>query len=88
MPKKARKPIRNPDITNESPEYWSDVLTSWGLPAEKGRPARMWLEDGIGGKRLGRRASFVGSLADLQDVEEQEFRRRKGRVSSSGHGPE
>lgn len=88
MPRKLRKPIKNPDTSNESPEYWTKVLVSWNLASERGRPSRMHMEDGSGGKKLGRRTSFIGSLVNLQTVEEQEFRRKRGKVSPSGSGPE
>lgn len=85
---KLRKPITNPDTTNHSPEYWRDVLTSWGLSAEKGRPPRVWEDRGQECESLGRKTSFVGNLVDLQDVQELEIKKKSGKVSPSGYRPE
>lgn len=80
------KPIENPDITNEDPDYWSDVLTSWDLSLEKGSPPRFWVNRDTETPILYRRLNFVGTSENLQGVQEQQFRRKLGKTSPSGTG--
>jgi hypothetical protein len=85
---KIRRPIRKPNIHNEDPAYWNRVLNSWGLPTEKGRPARVWENRGTPEETLGRVTSFMGDLNDLNDVQEKIRHKKSGKVNPSGHGPE
>jgi hypothetical protein len=78
----------NPDVTNEDPEYWDEVLRSHDLAEEKGRPPQVWVDRGEDTEYRYRVVNFVGTTDNLTGVQEQEFRKKSGKDSPSGHGPE
>jgi len=70
-----RKPITEPDRTNESQEYWNEVLLSHGLGPNAGSvPSR--------------KVSFIGGIKNLVGKEEEQFRADTGQVKPKGHGPD
>lgn len=82
------KPIKNPDVTNEDPEFWKEVLRSYNLSMDKGRPPQVWLDRGEETERRYRVVTFVGTATNLSGIQEEKIRRKRGKVSPSGHGPE
>ena len=82
------KPIMNPDITNEDPEYWDEVLRSHDLAEERGRPPQVWVNRGEENESRYRVVNFVGTSTNLTGIQEEKFRKKHGKVSPSGCGPE
>jgi hypothetical protein len=77
------KKIKNPDTANEKPSYWEKVLSSHKLSMEKGRAPRFRRN----GKQI-RKVKFVGGMRNIEGIQEQQFRKRTGRVEPKGHGPD
>jgi hypothetical protein len=68
-------PITNPDLTNEDPVYWSQVLASYGLSMSAGSPSRKMVPN-------------VGNINDLVKVENAVYEAETGHVKPPGHGPD
>jgi len=67
------KPITDPDVQNESAEYWEKVLLSHGLGMRKGESTK---------------ASLRGGVKELVIIEELEYTRETGKVQPNGAGPD
>lgn len=72
--KRTAEPITEPDRQCEDISYWNDVLASHGLGLSEGSPSR-------------RKVSHIGSMKNLEGLEEEEFRKSDGRVYPSGKPP-
>jgi len=68
----VREPIEKPDPANDDPRYWEKVLASHGLDMNQGLDPKL---------------IYVGSLPDLQRIEERNARKATGRVTPGGYGP-
>ena len=77
------KKIKKPDLENIEQSYWEKVLSSHRLTMEKGRAPRFRRN----GKQI-RKVKFVGGMDNIEGVQEQQYRKRTGRVVPSGHGPD
>lgn len=69
------KPIVSPDLTNEDPEYWEEVLKSHGL-GEQDHPL---LSTGAGDETI--------SSSDIADLETKVYNEFKGWKNSWGDFP-
>jgi len=67
--------ITNPDVTNENPRYWEQVLASHGLAMSAGSPSRKMVPN-------------VGNINDLVKLENAVYEQETGRVKPKGHGPD
>jgi len=71
---KVREPIYQPDVTNESPEYWEKVLTSHDLSMDRGYQPDL--------------VSYIGDLENLKILERRNAKKMTGKVFPAGHGPD
>lgn len=62
-------------------EYWEKRLRRLGLSMDAGRDPRH-------GKGTEDRLIYVGGSGDVEGLEEQLVKRRSGRVTPEGHGPD
>ena len=82
------KPIKKPDTTNTSRRYWDKVLSGLGLSKDRGLPPQFWLNRGTESEKKVRQALSVGGSSNIAGIEEEQARKRTGRVSAKGHGPD
>jgi hypothetical protein len=82
------KPINDPDVTNTTRTYWDKVLSSLGLSKDRGLPPQFWIDRGGPNEKKVRQALSVGDSTNISNIEEQQYRKRTGRVTSKGHGPD
>jgi hypothetical protein len=71
-----------------SQEYWEKVLTESGLAMERGRPLRLWIDRGTPNERREDIVSYVGTSNNLVGIEEEQYRKKSGRVRPKGHAPD
>jgi hypothetical protein len=69
------EPINQPDLNNESAEYWELVLRSHNLSVDRGRVSRKMV-------------SHVGGLNNLVGIEKEDFIDCTGQVKPTGKGPD
>jgi len=67
------KPITEPDVENQSQDYWEKVLLSHGLGLRRGESTK---------------ASLRGGISDLVIIEELIYTEESGRVQPKGAAPE
>jgi hypothetical protein len=84
MPKRLQ-PIETPDVNNSDQLYWETVLNSLGLSMDAGLPPRKWEDSDHPRLRV---TLSVGGLNELVGVEEEQYRKRKGRRDPEGFGPD
>lgn len=82
------RPIKKPDTSNESITYWDKVLSSYGLSKDRGLPPQFWVERGTDQEKKVRQALSVGNSFNISNIEEEQYRKRSGKVRPSGHGPD
>ncbi len=68
------KPIIEVDTSNESVEYWNDILRSHGLSMERGKRPNLVVN--------------VGGLYVLNKVDEKQFVKQTGKAEPDGYGPD
>lgn len=83
-----KKPIDDPDLTNTSQSYWDKVLSSLGLSKDRGLPPQFWIDRGGPNEKKVRQTLSVGGMRNIEGVQEEQYRKRTGRVTSKGHGPD
>lgn len=68
------KPITEVDTSNESVEYWNDILRSHGLSMERGKRPNLVVP--------------VGGLFVLNKVDEKQLVKETGKREPEGYGPD
>lgn len=72
--RKAVKPIKEIDQTNESPEYWNSILKSFNLSMQRGYRPNV--------------VTPIGGLFVLNKIDEKQAAKESGKVEPSGYGPD
>lgn len=76
------------DINSTSRKYWDKILSGLGLSKDRGLPPQFWINRGTPEEKKVRQALSVGNSANISSVEEEQFRKRTGKVTPPGHGPD
>jgi hypothetical protein len=76
------------DITNTSRRYWDKILSSLGLSNNRGLPPQFWINRGTDKEKKLRQALSVGNSVNIANIEEEQYRKRSGRVRPEGYGPD
>lgn len=72
--RKKREPVTEIDHSNENPEYWNEILNSFGLSMQRGSRPNV--------------VTPSGNLTNLNRIEIKSFQKDSGRVAPAGSKPE